>query len=213
MNALTMYSNGGIGDAAQDAAIASASAKLDAAAAALAAKYATGEHTIGALLGDVDKWWRIATEYVTQAKTMSSLTDTQVRAAEDNALTLLELRGYLRSFPASIVASIPMRDKAVAAMVAPIYWVKGIATPILQRSAAYDDMLRAAANAPSTGVNWLLEQLRKSLGLPSWFVPVLATAVVGGVAWWAYSTFLKPAGTGMRLLRNPRRRRRVRRRR
>lgn len=215
MNALTMYGDNGmgLGDAGQDAAIASTRAKLDAAAASLAAKYATGSHTLSELYGDADKWWRIATEYSTQAHTMSSLTDTQVRQAEDNALSLLEFRGYLKSFPQTVVASRAMLDRGVALMIAPIYWVRDISTPILQRSADYDDMLRKAADAPSAGLNWLLEQVRKSLGLPSWFVPVLATAVVGGVAWWAYSTFLKPAGTGMRLLRNPRRRRRVRRKR
>lgn len=213
MSVLSMYGGSGLGDAGQDAAIASTAAKLDAAAAGVAAKYTTGEHTIGAVLADVDKWWRVATEYVAQAKAMSSLTVTQVRAAEDNALTLLELRGYLRSFPAATIASRPMLDKGVAAMIAPIAWVKAIATPILQRSADYDDMLRAATNAPSMTLAWLRDQLSKGLGLPTWFVPFVVVAAVGGVGWWAYSTFLKPVGTGMRVLRNPRRRRRIRRKR
>lgn len=207
MNALSLYGNNGLGDAAQDAAIASTRAKLDAAAAGIVDKYAAGSHTIGALYADADKWWRIATEYAVQAKTMRSLTVTQVRVAEDNAVTLLELRGYLRSFPQATIASRPMLDKGVAAMVAPVYWVRDISTPILQRSADYDDMLKAAVNAPSTVLGWLRDQLSKSLGLPTWFVPVVAVAAVGGLGYWAYSTLLKPTGKALRVLRNPRRRR------
>lgn len=213
MNALSLY-NQGLGDASQQAAIASRETKLDAAAAELAAKYATGTHTIAALWTDVDKWWRIATIYIEQSQRMPSLTSSQLRTAEDNALALLEFRAYLKTFPAGTMASRPMLDRGVALMVAPIRWVRDIGTPVLQRSADYDDMLKAATNAPGSILSWLRDQVTKGLGLPSWFIPVVAVAAVGGLGLYAYSV-LKPIGSAARLSvrRNPRRRRRARRRR
>lgn len=218
MNALSMY-RGGLGDltAGQVSAINTMNAKLDAAAAGLTAKYATGSHAVAELYADVDKFWRIAGTYAEQANTMGGffggLEKSQVRQAEDNALNLLEFRAYLKSFPVGAQASRPMLDRGVALCVAPIAWVKSISSPVLQTQASINNMAKLALDAPSSVIKWTLDQLMKSLGLPTWFVPVIAVAAVGGLGYWAYSTFLKPTGTAMRVLRNPRRRRRVRRKR
>lgn len=206
MNALTIYGDNGLGDAASDL-IAKRESNLDAVAASLAAKYATGEHSVAELYGDVDKYWRVASEYASQANTMSSLSTQQVRRAEDNALALLEFRAYLKSFPVGTPASRAMLDRGVGLCVAPIVWIRDIGTPVLQTMDSYARMAKLAIDAPSSALKWTLDQLMKSLGLPTWFVPVVAVAAVGGLGFWAYSTLLKPTGRALRVLRNPRRRR------
>lgn len=108
----------------------------------------------------------------------------------------------------------------LAAEKAPIQWLAGVAPPTLKNFAEWDEALTKAAettaNIPSATIRWTLEQLMKSLRLPTWVIPVVGVTALVGVGAWAYFSFLAPVGAGARLLRtrrNPRRRRRIRRRR
>lgn len=103
---------------------------------------------------------------------------------------------------------------------APIEWLMGVAPPTLQNFSDWDSALTKAAdttaNIPSTTIRWLLDQLMKSLHLPTWVVPVVGVTALVGVGAWAYFSFLAPVGASARVLRlrtNPTRRRRRRRRR
>lgn len=107
----------------------------------------------------------------------------------------------------------------LAAEKLPAQWLAGVAPPTLQNFREWDSALttaaETAANIPSITIKWLLEQLFKSLKLPTWLIPALGITAIAGVGAWAYFSFLAPitASTrALRLRRNPRRRR-IRRRR
>jgi hypothetical protein len=90
--------------------------------------------------------------------------------------------------------------------------------PILADFSETDKVLTEAAddaaNIPSITIKWLLEQLLKSLNLPTWLLPALGITAIAGLGAWAYFSFLAPITASTHVLRrNPRRRRARRRRR
>jgi len=111
-------------------------------------------------------------------------------------------------------------SQLLSAEKAPIQWLAGVAPPTLSNFTDWNEALteaaETAANIPSITLGWLLDQLFKSLKLPTWLIPVIGVTALVGVGTWAYFSFLAPigaAGKVLRLRRNPRRRRHARRRR
>ncbi len=196
------------GTTAGQAAIVKWQTSLQARANELQAKYANAYPTAGELLEDVTKWWTIASEFADTARTMGNITPRSVRDAEDNALALLEFRAQLRVQPANATVSPDIRDVGVTLMLGPINWLVRIGSPVLVTQSNYQELAQKAIDAPSSAIGYVLDQLRKSLGLPSWFVPVVAGTAAVGVGAWAYFTFLAPATRISRRLvhQNPRRR-------
>jgi len=106
-------------------------------------------------------------------------------------------------------------QKVYRAERAPIEWLLKVAPPTLANFTEWNEALTKAtdmaANIPSVTIKWLLEQLFKSLKLPTWLIPVVGVTALVGVGAWAYFSFLAPAGAAgkvLRLRKNPRRRRR-----
>lgn len=198
----------GIGDAAADAAISKWRTSLGGKASELRAKYAPGKPVVAVeLLEDVDHWWQVATEFSKGAASLNQITDAQIRQAQRNAIDLLETRGYLKTLYFGQVIEPELVYTAVEQMIQPIDWLIAIGGPALQTSADYTDMVAKATDLPSLSLNYLMEQLVKAFALPSWTVPVVGAAAIGGLGLWAYFTFLKPVSRTMRYA-NPRRRRR-----
>lgn len=176
---------------------------------ALRAKYAQPQ-TWGTLYADADNWWRIATQFREYARELSQATPAVIAQADDNALYLMELRAWAHASPADKVIPPEAAAMAIKQLPAPIEWLSMVGTPALQRSVDYQKMVEKAVDAPGKLAKWTLDQFRISLGLPKWFVPVAATTVLGGLAWWAYTAFLKPVGR-LATRTNPSRKRRRRR--
>lgn len=174
-------------------------------------KYANPQPA-GTVVADLEHWHKIATEFSRIGREMSTTPTTplNIQTADDNVATLAYLRTYIGQLPAQQLVTRPeLLSRCAGAMTAPIAWLVQIGTPALQTSAAYGDMVRAATDAPSKALSYALEQLVKGLGLPKWFVPVIATGAVLGLGAWAYFTFLAPVSRSVQLVRrNPRRRRR-----
>ena len=203
-----------LADTTSDALIASWRARLEGKAAEIRTKYSIAQPA-SVMDADLTHWHLIAVEFARQGRLMSSSAsrDLHISRADTNVANLLYLRDYVRQLPGSqLVTRNDLVQRAVAAQVAPIEWLIAIGSPALQRSASYADMVRAAADAPSKGLGYILDQLRKALNLPTWAVPVIAGAAILGVGVWAYFTFLAPVTrVSYAVRRNPAKRKRRRR--
>lgn len=198
-------------DAAADAAITKWQNALAGKVAEIQYKYADSHPLAAELLTDVDHWWQVATEFANGAPTLSNISDADIQRAQYNAVDLLEMRAYLKGLYFGSVVPDNVKFNAVGLMTAPIKWLQSIGTPVLQTQAKYEDMVKTAADLPSLSLKYLLDQLLKSLSLPSWTVPVIAGGAILGAGAWIYLTFLAPVGRVTRTVRyaNPRRRRRA----
>lgn len=194
----------GLGDAGTDldAAIARWRQQLAGKADEIRAKY-TVARPAGELQRDLTHWRQVAEEFARVGPTLSSITAASVERARQHVSDLRYLEAYIGQLSAGqLVTRQSLVDRAVAAMVAPIEWLISIGTPVLVTDANYRKAIDNALS-PSSWLRSLLDGLRKSLSLPSWFVPVAATAALGGAGYLAWKWLAPP-----RLLRNPRRRRR-----
>lgn len=96
----------------------------------LRASYSAGPYTVAHVLADVDKWWKIATEFT--KTTLTTETPARRKQAMDNALNLLEARAQLQlRKPVEIVDAKEGRVY-LAAMEAPIDWLIATGTPALK---------------------------------------------------------------------------------
>jgi len=107
-------------------------ADMNAAAERVRSKYSgPGPYLAGAVLVDVDKAWNVASQFASQAPTVSTMRPDQVTRAKNNALDLLELRAALKLRDPHSALSRAEVDRAVAAMQAPIAWLVSAGTPVL----------------------------------------------------------------------------------
>lgn len=156
-------------------------------------KYATPGPTNRELFEDIDKNWQLATKFTYSSESIiSSLPKADSDEAEDNAIALLELRAKVKALPPDAQADEAIRKKATVLMSAPYKWFARIGTPVLTRKILIDDLTKQVTDTPSAILKYLLDQLRKTLSLPSWFIPAVATTAVVGLGAWAYFTFLAP---------------------
>jgi hypothetical protein len=194
-----------LGDAGSSAAIGKWSASLQRRAGEIRAKYASGGFQVKDMLADVDGWWQIAAQFAQVAPTMSQITREQVTEAQDNSLGLFEFRAELKQLPADAPLDPERRGIGVVLMMNPINWLVRIGTPVLQTQADYQELAAKAVNAPSTASGWVLDQILKTLHLPTWITPTVAVISLVGVGAWAYFSFLAPVGRAARMVRqNPR---------
>lgn len=216
--------------AQQAATIADLRRRLDLVVAEIELKFAGRTFVASEMQGEIDRAFVIATERQRIAEDMSSSAMPADRLQEigDICLDLLELKGFFDATASGAMASNgypPMyvfdyRDtywqKALALEKAPIVWVRDAVIPVLTDFSEMDKALDAVANIPQAGIKWTLEQILKALGLPTWLLPVIGVTAITGVGAWAYFSFLAPVGSASRALRlrhNPKRQRRVIRRR
>lgn len=190
------------------AAIATWKHRLSGIAAQIATDYSTGRMTWADAAADAEKWHTIATKMQTDAKDKSIV---------DIALNLAELKYAARAQPQIVMIPAAQGQAIAKKLTAPIFWLIGEGEPILARQEFINEIIPDLANAPGLGLKWTLEQLLRALGLPTWLLPVIGAAAIGGAAFWAYHAFLAPISRASRSIRrtNPsrRRRRRVRRKR
>jgi hypothetical protein len=114
--------------------------QMEGAAANVRAKYAgDGPYQVEAVLADVDKWWRVASQFAEQAATnpTSTMRPDQVKRAKDNALNLLEARAALKlRIPTAYSVTGPEARQLTAFMVAPIEWLISVGEPALSSAEA-----------------------------------------------------------------------------
>lgn len=122
--------------------------QMQAAAANVRAKYAgDGPYQVAAVLADVDRWWRVATQFKTAADTapLSTMRPDQVKRASDNALNLLEARAELQvRVPQAVSITGPEAHKLAEFMAAPIDWLVSVGEPALASAEAPASMIKTA---------------------------------------------------------------------
>lgn len=108
--------------------------QMEASAKILRAKYGgDGPFQVARVLADVDRWWRIATQFANEATQVSSMTAANAKRAKDNALNLLEARGELRlRVPTAMSVTSEEAQRFVDLMVAPITWLVDVGDPVLK---------------------------------------------------------------------------------
>lgn len=90
-----------------------------------------GPYLAGAVLLDVDKAWKVASQFADQAPSVSSMRPDQITRAKNNALDLLELRAGLKLRDPMSALSRAELDNVVAKMSAPIAWLVAVGAPVL----------------------------------------------------------------------------------
>lgn len=136
--------------------------QMEAAADKVRAKYSgPGPFTVYGVLTDLDKWWKVATQFAEQAPDAKML-PVHVTEAKNNAVNLLEARAELRTRPALDVVAPADVARFVALMVAPIAWLVAVGRPMLENVEAPASMLKtalwiAAAIGGVWGVSKLLD--------------------------------------------------------
>lgn len=216
---------------AQTAAINKSQASLQRIVDELNAKFAGRTFRGADVVDELKRSFEVTFQFEEQAQSMGgwfgSLTDSQIGEIQDIGNDLLETYSFFKGvadgamapdYPASYLF-IPGSDywnKALTLQKAPIQWLAGIQKIVLTNQRNIDEAIDSAKNIPSASIRWTLEQLFKGLGLPTWLVPAMGVTALVGVGAWAYFSFLAPVGSVGRLVRaraNPRRKRRVYRRR
>lgn len=208
-----------LGDSAADATIKTWTASLAGKVNDIDKLFINRSFTASEIYPEIDKSWNMATQFAETAKTMNNISSADVDDINGIALSLLELRGFFdavikgqfEEYPPSVyLFSSPNQywQKALDGEKAPIQWLIRIGSPVLQTQADYNDLLKTAANFPSTAIQWTLDSILKALHLPTWLIPAIAITGIVGLGAWTYFTFLAPISHTTRRLANPRRRRR-----
>jgi hypothetical protein len=106
-----------------------------AAAQSIGAKYAgDGPYRTSEVLADVDRWWKIATQFANEAKDVSSMSPANAKRAMDNAVNLLEARAELKlRVPQALSVTGDEARHYAGLMVAPIEWLVDVGDPVLRK--------------------------------------------------------------------------------
>lgn len=171
-------------------------------------KYLTPQ-TWGTVALEAQNQWRIATSFQTEAAKLHNITRDQHDQALDNALNLLELKHFAASQPVTGYLPSEMVQSTVDKLCAPLLWLAEVGQPILLRQELIHKVAGGVANAPGDSLAWILKQALKALGMPDWVLPVVGFGAVGGLAFWAYNSFLAPVGRVARSVRYSNGRRRL----
>lgn len=119
--------------------------QMQAAKEKLRASYAgPGPYTVARVLADVDKWWRIASQYADEAPSVSAMPAVRVKEAKTNALNLLEARAQLRTRKPEEIVEAKDGRVYLDAMVAPIDWLIASGAPVLKDKEQSNSMWKTA---------------------------------------------------------------------
>jgi hypothetical protein len=166
---------------AQQTAIDAVAQRLRGKAEEIVKRFAGRSFTASEVFPEIDQAWRQATELHKVAYTLHNISKENLKRADDNVLRLLELRAQLKrdlTAPTRHTPGSEMWRKARDYQTAPLLWLIDVQRPILQRQIAQDKAVATAANLPGQAAGYLRTQASEALGLPRWFVPVVAGTVV-----------------------------------
>lgn len=157
--------------------------------------------TWGVVALEAQNQWKIATSFQTEAAKLHNITRDQHDQALDNALNLLELKHYAAAQPMSEFLPSDQVQSTVDKLCAPLLWLAAVGQPVLLRQELIHKVAGGLGNAPGDSVAWAIRQALRGLGLPDWVLPIVGFGAVGGLAFWAYNSFLAPVGRVARSVR------------
>lgn len=146
-----------------------------------------------ATFNELHQAWTLSTKFLNTAKTMRNLEPGRLAEIERATLNLLELRSLYRLRAQKTPQKVEVPPAEVrAAVAAPVRWLSAVAKRELKASNARAEtvkkLARGAANAPGKGLDWLLSNLAKGLGVPQWVLPAAGGLLVLGVVAYAANT-------------------------
>lgn len=147
--------------------------------------------TAAEVFPEVDEAWKKASEMHTVAHQLRNISREHLKEADYNVIRLLELRAQLKREIGSPTKHAPGSEvwrKARDYQIAPILWVVRVSRPVLERHIAIDKAVGTVADIPRKIVNAPRQIASEALGLPKWFIPAVAGALVVAIGARFYQT-------------------------